>query len=79
VARRSACRPRRQHASRRAAHGLTDDFLRAAQRDGTARPGVRARDFFLSTLFLAWTDRAPLGEDALPTLRELLETGYSTR
>ncbi|MEW2343369.1 MULTISPECIES: TetR/AcrR family transcriptional regulator [Streptomyces] len=58
---------------------LTDDFLRAAQRDGTARPTVRARDLFLSALFLAWTDRAPLGEDALPTLRELLETGYSTR
>ncbi|MGW3957973.1 TetR/AcrR family transcriptional regulator [Streptomyces sp. NPDC004752] len=58
---------------------ITDEFLRAAQQHGTARPTVRGRDLFLATLFLAWTDNTPVGDDALPTLRHLLETGYSTR
>lgn len=59
--------------------GITDDFVDAAQRHGTARPTVRGRDLFLATLLLAWTRNAPIGDDALPTLRNLLETGYSTR
>ncbi|RZD77737.1 TetR family transcriptional regulator [Streptomyces albidoflavus] len=58
---------------------ITDDFLCAAQQQGTARPTTRGRDLFLATLFLAWTGNTPVGDDALPTLRCLLETGYSTR
>lgn len=57
---------------------ITDDLFRAAQEHGTVRLTVRGKDLFLTALFLAWTDNAPVDGDALPTLRRLLETGYST-
>ncbi|MFM9608392.1 TetR/AcrR family transcriptional regulator [Streptomyces sp. V2] len=58
---------------------VTDEFLAAAREHGTARPAVQGRDLFLAALFLAWTEGAPVDGDALPTLRQLIETGYSTR
>lgn len=58
---------------------ITDEFLLEAQEHGTARTTVRGKDLFLATLFLAWADNTPVGDDALPTLRHLLEAGYSTR
>ncbi|QNP75068.1 TetR/AcrR family transcriptional regulator [Streptomyces roseirectus] len=58
---------------------VTDEFLAAAQRDGTARATVQGRDLFLAALFLAWTGSVPVEDAALPTLRQLVETGYSTR
>ncbi|MET8983606.1 TetR/AcrR family transcriptional regulator [Streptomyces sp. NPDC004539] len=59
--------------------GITDEFLATAQQGGTARPAVHGRDLFLAALLLAWTGGAPVDDDALPTLRRLMETGYSTR
>ncbi|MGW9499242.1 SbtR family transcriptional regulator [Streptomyces prasinus] len=58
---------------------VTDEFAAAAQRHGTARPTVRARGLFLAAVFLARADNTPIGDNDLPTLRQLLETGYSTR
>jgi len=58
---------------------ITEEFLAAAREGGTARPSVHGRDLFLAALLLAWTGCAPIDDDALPTMRRLLETGYSTR
>ncbi|MFJ3207814.1 TetR/AcrR family transcriptional regulator [Streptomyces flaveolus] len=55
----------------------TDEYVRAAQRAGRARPSVTGFDLFLAASSVAWlmgtgaTDEASLGR-----LRELIENGY---
>lgn len=55
----------------------TDDFLRAAQRDGGADPRVRGRDLFLGTLATAWARGAVLADEPSPdALVSLMCTGW---
>ncbi|WP_221358847.1 TetR/AcrR family transcriptional regulator [Streptomyces beigongshangae] len=55
----------------------TEDFLRAAQRDGHANPQVRGRDLFLSTLATAWARGAALADESSPdALVSLMRTGW---
>jgi AcrR family transcriptional regulator len=42
---------------------ITADFLADAQREGAARPGVRARDLFLLTLATSWVRGAALADE----------------
>ncbi|MGN9821337.1 TetR/AcrR family transcriptional regulator [Streptomyces sp. SD11] len=57
----------------------TEDFLRAAQRDGYANPGVRGRDLFLSTLATAWARGAAMADESSPdALVSLMRTGWET-
>ncbi|MEU4012342.1 helix-turn-helix domain-containing protein [Streptomyces pseudogriseolus] len=61
-------------------HGFiatTDEFLRAAQRDGTAKPWVRGRDLFLSVLATAWARGAALADESSPDgLSALVRSGW---
>jgi AcrR family transcriptional regulator len=57
----------------------TDRLLRAAQKDGHARPGVRGRDLFLGALAISWLRGASMADRlSRRHLRELLKAGYST-
>ncbi|MFH8492030.1 TetR/AcrR family transcriptional regulator [Streptomyces longisporoflavus] len=57
----------------------TEDFLRAAQRDGGAQPWVRGRDLFLSTLATAWARGAAMADESSPdALNSLMRTGWET-
>ncbi|MER7052439.1 MULTISPECIES: helix-turn-helix domain-containing protein [unclassified Streptomyces] len=57
----------------------TDSFLGAAQRDGGAKPWVRARDLFLSTLATAWARSAALAdESSTEALSTLVRSGWQT-
>ncbi|MFH8978168.1 TetR/AcrR family transcriptional regulator [Streptomyces sp. NPDC017890] len=57
----------------------TEDFLRAAQRDGGAKPWVRGRDLFLSTLATAWARGAAMADESSPdALVSLMRTGWET-
>ncbi|WP_447035025.1 TetR/AcrR family transcriptional regulator [Streptomyces sp. DSM 118878] len=57
----------------------TEDFLRAAQRDGGAQPWVRGRDLFLSTLATAWARGAAMAdESSSDALVSLMRTGWET-
>ena len=57
----------------------TDDVLAAAQRAGTARPGVRGRDLFLGVLATSWVRDAALADEvSKPRLSELMRTGWAT-
>lgn len=57
----------------------TEDFLRAAQRDGGAKPWVRGRDLFLSTLATAWARGAAMADESSPdALDSLMRTGWET-
>ena len=42
----------------------TEEFLRAAQQEGSARTEVRARDLFLAALATSWARGAALADDA---------------
>jgi len=57
----------------------TEDFLRPAQRDGGAKPWVRGRDLFLSTLATAWARGAAVADESSPdALVSLMRTGWET-
>jgi AcrR family transcriptional regulator len=57
----------------------TDEFLRAAQREGGARPEVRGRDLFLAVLAVSWVRSAAMADQASgAALDALLRTGWST-
>lgn len=57
----------------------TEGFLAAAQRDGCAKPWVRARDLFLSTLATAWARSAAMADESSPdALASLTRTGWET-
>lgn len=56
----------------------TDQFLRAAQRDGRARPDVRGRDLFLGVLATSWVSGAAMADESSPpALSALLQTGWA--
>ena len=56
----------------------TDEFVRAAQREGSARPEVRGRDLFLAVLALSWIQGAAMADEAsVPALTALLRVGWS--
>lgn len=57
----------------------TDEFLRAAQREGGARPDVRGRDLFLGVLAVSWVRSAAMADEGSgAALSALLRTGWST-
>jgi AcrR family transcriptional regulator len=56
----------------------TDEFLRAAQRDGHARPEVRGRDLFLAVLAISWVRGAAMAdESSAHALGALMRTGWA--
>lgn len=56
----------------------TDELLTAAQRDGHARPWIRARDLFLSVLATGWLSGAALAdESSSQAVRAILRSGWS--
>lgn len=56
----------------------TDEFLHAAQREGSARPDVRGRDLFLAVLAITWVRGAAMADTSSgPGLAALLRTGWS--
>lgn len=56
----------------------TDDFLSAAQREGTARPEVRGRDLFLAALATSWARGAAMAdEDSAAAMTRLTRTGWA--
>jgi hypothetical protein len=58
---------------------VTDDFLRAAQRDGGAQAWVRGRDLFLSALATGWVRGAALADaSSADALRAMLRSGWAT-
>jgi AcrR family transcriptional regulator len=57
----------------------TEDFLRAAQRDGGAHPWLRGRDLFLSALATGWVSGAAMAdESSAQALRAMARTGWAT-
>jgi AcrR family transcriptional regulator len=57
----------------------TEEFLHAAQDDGSARSDVRARDLFLSALAASWVEGAVLADDAsAAALSELTRHGWAS-
>ena len=56
----------------------TDGFLRAAQRDGLARPGLSGRDVFLAALAVAWASgRTTAQENTRSMLGNILRNGWA--
>ncbi|WP_295629121.1 TetR/AcrR family transcriptional regulator [uncultured Corynebacterium sp.] len=57
----------------------TDEFLTAAQQDGSARPWVRSRDLVLSVLSTAWVRGAALADETtVRDLTALQRSGWQT-
>ncbi|MHC5557866.1 TetR/AcrR family transcriptional regulator [Kocuria sp. U4B] len=57
----------------------TDEFLAAAQREGTARPWVRGRDLFLAALATAWVRGAAMSDEAsAQAMRDMVRSGWAT-
>lgn len=57
----------------------TEEFLRAAQRDGGAHPWVRGRDLFLSALATGWASGAAMADDSSSqALRAMMRSGWAT-
>lgn len=55
----------------------TDEFLRAAQSEGSARTNIRALDLFLATLATSWVRGAALADDdSGATLAALTRSGW---
>ncbi|HEX9953167.1 MAG TPA: helix-turn-helix domain-containing protein [Rubricoccaceae bacterium] len=58
----------------------TECFLRAAQEEGAALPGVRGRDLFLSALATGWASGAAMAdESSARSLRAMMRSGWATR
>ncbi|WP_280435495.1 TetR/AcrR family transcriptional regulator [Nocardia carnea] len=57
----------------------TEEFLHAAQREGSARSGIRARDLFLAALATSWARSAAMADDAsAAALAALLRSGWES-
>ncbi|WP_280425273.1 TetR/AcrR family transcriptional regulator [Nocardia carnea] len=57
----------------------TEEFLHAAQREGSARTGIRARDLFLAALATSWARGAAMADDAsAAALAALLRSGWES-
>ncbi|WP_282947751.1 TetR/AcrR family transcriptional regulator [Cellulomonas endometrii] len=57
---------------------VTDEFLGAAQREGSARAEVRGRDLFLAVLAISWVRGAAMADESSgPGLAALLRTGWA--
>jgi AcrR family transcriptional regulator len=57
----------------------TEEFLGAAQREGTARSWVRGRDLFLAALSTAWVRGAAMADEAsAQAVREMIRSGWAT-
>ena len=57
----------------------TEEFLGAAQREGTARSWVRGRDLFLAALATAWVRGAAMADEAsAQAVREMIRSGWAT-
>jgi AcrR family transcriptional regulator len=57
----------------------TDEFLHAAQSEGSARPEVRGRDLFLAALAASWVRGAAMAdESSAAALTSLTRTGWLT-
>ncbi|MGY1900058.1 TetR/AcrR family transcriptional regulator [Nocardia gipuzkoensis] len=57
----------------------TEEFLHAAQREGSARSGVRARDLFLAALATSWARGAAMADDAsAAALAGLIRSGWES-
>lgn len=57
----------------------TDQFLAAAQKEGTARHDVRGRDLFLAALATSWVRDAAMADDtSAQALNTLTKTGWAT-
>ncbi|MGW0792950.1 TetR/AcrR family transcriptional regulator [Streptomyces sp. NPDC002911] len=55
----------------------TEEYVRAAQQVGHARPSVKGYDLYLAAVWLAWTKGTGAhDEEALDRLRALIEVGY---
>ncbi|MEV2256972.1 helix-turn-helix domain-containing protein [Streptomyces sp. NPDC050147] len=55
----------------------TDEYLRAAQLAGRARPSVKGYDLFLAAISTAWiSGTGATDEESLSRLRTLIESGY---
>ncbi|MFC6064292.1 TetR/AcrR family transcriptional regulator [Streptomyces ochraceiscleroticus] len=55
----------------------TDEYLRAAQLAGHARPSVKGYDLFLAAISTAWiSGTGATDEESLGRLRALIESGY---
>ncbi|MFD3530565.1 TetR/AcrR family transcriptional regulator [Streptomyces sp. NPDC058664] len=55
----------------------TDEYVKAAQRAGRARPSVTGFDLFLAACSIAWLmGTGATDEEALGRLRDLVESGY---
>ncbi|MGW3690745.1 TetR/AcrR family transcriptional regulator [Streptomyces sp. NPDC005125] len=58
----------------------TDEYVRAAQLAGHARPSVQGHDLFLAAVSVAWIKgTSATGEGPLDRLRTLIESGYRER
>ncbi|WP_030256111.1 TetR/AcrR family transcriptional regulator [Streptomyces violens] len=58
----------------------TDEYLRAAQCAGQARPSVKGYDLFLAAISTAWiSGTGATDEESLGRLRTLIESGYRER
>lgn len=56
----------------------TDEFLLAAQKDGTARQEVRGQDLFLAALATSWVREAAMADEtSAQTLSSLTKTGWA--
>lgn len=57
----------------------TEEFLGAAQREGTARSWVRGQDLFLAALATAWVRGAAMADEAsAQAVREMIRSGWAT-
>ncbi|MGY0063613.1 TetR/AcrR family transcriptional regulator [Streptomyces sp. LZ34] len=58
----------------------TDEYVRAAQLSGQARPSVEGYDLFLAAVSVAWIrGTGATDEESLDRLRALIESGYRDR
>lgn len=58
----------------------TDEYVRAAQLTGHARPSVQGYDLFLAAVSVAWIKgTGATDEESLDRLRALIESGYRER
>ncbi|WP_024800513.1 TetR/AcrR family transcriptional regulator [Nocardia sp. BMG51109] len=57
----------------------TEEFLHAAQREGSARSDIRARDLFLAALATSWVRGAAMADDAsAAALAGLIRRGWES-
>ncbi|MFJ5211150.1 TetR/AcrR family transcriptional regulator [Streptomyces nigra] len=58
---------------------ISEEFLSAAQRDGSARPTERGKDLFLNVLAIAWVREAALADEMSGgALENIMRAGWAT-